>query len=86
LMASTRISLDKTSLIMIFTLIIASLESIMITILYSLIYRVTPSVSMLKLYIPQILLLVLISPVFFRIFNQIVTLSYGEYAKQLKRT
>jgi cell shape-determining protein MreD len=86
MMASTRISLDKTSLIMIFTLICAALKSIMITILYSLIYRVDLSVNILKLYIPQILIVVLISPVFFRIFNWIETLLHGEYAKQFKRT
>jgi rod shape-determining protein MreD len=86
MMASIRITLDKTSLIMIFTLIFALLKGIIITILYSLIYRIDLSVNILRLYIPQILVVTLISPVFFHIFYRIDVLLQGGHAKQLKRT
>jgi rod shape-determining protein MreD len=81
LIASTRISLDKTSLIMGFTLICALLNVIIITILYSWIYRIGLSANILRLYIPQILVVVLISPLIFRIFNRIEILLCGGYAE-----
>jgi cell shape-determining protein MreD len=84
--ASTRISLDKASLIMIFTLICASLEGVIITILHTLIYRIDLSVNILRLYIPHILVVVLISPAFFHLFYRMDVLLQGGNAKQLKRT
>jgi len=84
--ASTRISLDKTSTIMIYTLICALLKDVVITILYSLIYRIEISFNILRLFIPQILIVVLISPICFHIFYRIEVLIRGGYAKQFKRT
>jgi rod shape-determining protein MreD len=84
--ASTRISLDKTSLIMIFTLTCALLKGIIIAILYPLIYGTDLSLNMFRLFIPQILVVTLISPVFFHIFYRIDALLQGGHAKQLKWT
>jgi rod shape-determining protein MreD len=83
--ASTRLSLDKPSLVMVFTLIMALFKNMIITVLYALIYGVDPSINMLRFYIPQILIVVLISPLFFHIFSSIETWSQGKYAKQFKR-
>jgi len=84
--ASTRISLDKTSTIMIYTLICALLKNAATIILYSLIYGTEISFNILKLFIPQILIVVLISPICFHIFYRLDVLISGRYAKQFKRT
>ncbi len=79
--ASMRISLDKASLIMIFTLICAFLEGVIITTLHTMIYRTDISVNVLRHYIPQMLVVALISPVFFHLFNRLDALLKGGHAK-----
>lgn len=86
LAASQRISLDRASLIMLFTLVCALLKDIIITVLYPLIYRIDISVNVLKAYIPQILIVILISPLLFHIFHLIEAFINGENAKQTGRT
>jgi rod shape-determining protein MreD len=84
--SSTRISLDKTFTIMVYTLICALFKYITITILYSSIYGIDISFNILKIFIPQILIVVLVSPVCFYIFNRLDILLCGGYARQYKRT
>ena len=84
--ASQRVSLDRASLIMVFTLICALLKDIIITILYPLIYKIDISIPVLKAYIPQILIVILISPLFFHVFHRIEVFVNGENAQQLERT
>ncbi len=79
--ASMRISLDKESLIMIFTLVCALLEGVIITIFHTMIYGTDISVNILRHYIPQILVVAFISPVFFRLFNRLDALLQGGHAK-----
>lgn len=86
MIASHKISLDKASLIMSFTLMCALLKGVMIACLYPLIYRTDISVHALKIYIPQTLIVILISPVFFHIFYRIETFLGGGNAEQLERT
>jgi len=85
--ASLRITLEKAPLIMLFTLMCALLEGIMITILYPLIYNIDIiSIPALTAYLPQTLIVVLVSPVFFQIFRRIEALLENvANAKQLKR-
>jgi rod shape-determining protein MreD len=84
--ASLRMSLDKASFIMTFTFLCAVLKSVLMTILYPLIFRMDMSSQVLKTYLPQTLLIVLISPIVFHGFNRIETLLNGGYAKHSERT
>jgi len=84
--ASLRMSLDKASFIMTFTFMCAVLKSVLMTILYPLIFRMDMSSQVLKTYLPQTLLIVLISPIIFHGFNRIEALLNGGYAKQSERT
>lgn len=84
--ASLRMSLDKASFMMTFTFLCAVLKSVLMTILYPLIFRMDISSQVLKTYLPQTLLIVLISPIVFHGFNRIETLLNGGYAKHSERT
>jgi rod shape-determining protein MreD len=86
MIASHKISLDKAPLIMSFTLMCALLKGIIIACLYPLIYRTGISVHTLKIYIPQTLIVILISPVLFHIFYRIETFLGGGNAEQFERT
>jgi cell shape-determining protein MreD len=79
MIASNKISLDKASLIMSFTLMCALLKGVIIACLYPLIYRTDIFVHASKIYIAQTLIVILISPIFFHIFYRIET-------EQLERT
>lgn len=86
MIASHKISLDKASLIMSFTLMCALLKGVIIVCLYPLIYRTDISVHASKIYIAQTLIVILISPVFFHIFHRIETLLGDGNAEQPERT
>lgn len=86
MVASLNISLNKVSMIMIITLMCTVLKGIIITILHPSIYGIDISIQLLKVNIPQTLLVILISPVFFQIFYRIESLLSGGNAKQPERT
>ena len=86
MIASSRISLDKVSLIMIFTAICAIFKTVIISVLYPLIYAIDISSQILRVYLPQTLVVVLISPVFFHMFYRIEASLNGGNAKQFERS
>lgn len=85
-LASSRISPDKPYFIMVFTLICALFEGIMITLFHPLLYRGDMSTHALKVYILQILITSGLSPIVFKAFNRIDGLLNGEDKRTVERT
>ena len=85
MLASYRISPGKSAFIMIFTLICALFEGIIIILFYPLLYGGGISSHALMSYIPQAFIVSGLSPVFFRVFNRIGVVLNGRDARPVER-
>jgi cell shape-determining protein MreD len=85
MLASFRISPGKSSFIMIFTLMCASFEIIVIFLFHLLLYGGDISTLSLKAYIPQTLILSGLSPLLFSTISRIDVLLSGKDARTVKR-
>jgi cell shape-determining protein MreD len=85
MLASDRISPGKSSFIMIFTLMCASFEIIVIFLFHLLLYGGDISILSLKAYIPQTLILSGLSPILFSTISRIDVLLSGKDARTVKR-
>ncbi|HVO67426.1 MAG TPA: hypothetical protein VMT12_13200 [Syntrophales bacterium] len=85
LLASYRISPEKSVFIMIFTLICALFEGMIIALFYPLLYGQGVSPHTLLYYIPQALIVSGLSPVLFRAFNRVEVVLNGRDAWPVKR-
>ena len=72
--------------IMIFTLICALLEQLLVILFNELIYGVNLFQHILRIFLPQALVLSMLSPVFFNIFFRFEVLLNGGDARSIKRT
>jgi len=86
LLASTRLSPGKSTLIMIFTLICALIEGTVITLLHPLLCGGDISMHALKMLIPQALIIGGLSPILFKVFYWIEGLLSGEAKRTAERT
>lgn len=85
LTASAKISLTNTFLIMAYTAVCAILKSTTLALLYPFAYGIYSSAHTLKVFIPQILIVTFISPLFFHLFSRIEALLNGGNAQQFER-
>lgn len=85
MLASFRISPGKSSFIMIFTLLCASFEIIVLLLFHLLLYGGYISTLALKAYIPQTLILSGLSPILFSTISRIDVLLSGKDARTVKR-
>jgi len=85
LLASYRISPEKSVFIMIFTLICALFEGMIIALFYPLLYGQGVSIALLY-YIPQALIVSGLSPALFRAFNRVEVVLNGRDAWPVERS
>jgi len=86
MLASHRISPGKPAFIMIFTLICALFEGMIIALFYPLLYGGVISPHALLYYMPQALIVSGLSPILFRTFNRIEVLLNGRDERPIERT
>ena len=81
-----RIYPEKKSFIVIFTLICALLEQLLVILFNELIYGVNLFQHILRIFLPQALVISVLSPVFFNIFFRLEVLLNGGDARSIRRT
>lgn len=81
-----RIYPERKSFIVIFTLICALLEQLLVILFNELIYGVNLFQHILRIFLPQALVISILSPVFFNIFFRLEVLLNGGDARSIKRT
>lgn len=86
LTASSRISPGKQFFIMIFTLICALLEGMLVIVIHPLLYGGDISSHALRIYLPQALIVSGLSPLLFKLFNRIEVILNGRAAQPVERT
>jgi cell shape-determining protein MreD len=86
LTASSRISAGKPVIIMIFTLICALLEGMLVIVIHPLLYGGDISSHALKVYLPQAFIVSGLSPLLFKVFNRIEVILNGRATQPVERT
>lgn len=81
-----RIYPERKSFLVIFTLICALLEQLLVILFNELIYGVNLFQHILRIFLPQALVISILSPIFFNIFFRLEVLLNGGDAKSFKRT
>jgi rod shape-determining protein MreD len=71
MLVSSRIYIDKAFFVGFFTAICASIEGLMIILFYRFIYEIDIYTNLWTAYIPQALLVGILSPLFFKVFGKI---------------
>ena len=84
-LASSRISPDKSIFVVVFTLLCALFEGIIIALFFPLLYRSGMSIHALEVYIFQTLIVSGISPIVFKVFNRIDGLLNSEDKRTTER-
>ena len=77
---------QRASFIMIFTCLCAILEQMLIILLNKLMYGIDQFHYVLRVFLPQALLVSILSPAFFNIFSRLEALLNGKDAASIKRT